>query len=90
MRFSIKANPYDIPSATLDEHVVIGGKFFDVLNGTYKLEQLSDSTCRLHLYSHFKLTTTFNWYATVWAGWIMDDIQDNILQVIRRRAEERL
>ncbi|WP_126246071.1 hypothetical protein [Chitinophaga rhizosphaerae] len=87
MRFTIKANPYDIPSTTMDEHIVIGGKFFDVLNGTYDLEQVNDSTCRLHLYSNFKLSTTFNWYASIWAGWIMEDIQDNILQVIRRRAE---
>ncbi|MGE7776638.1 hypothetical protein ACQKLP_18065 [Chitinophaga sp. NPDC101104] len=89
MRFTIKANPYDIPSTTMDEHIVIGGQFFDVLNGTYELEQLDDSTCRLHLYSHFKLATTFNWYASIWAGWIMEDIQDNILQVVRRRAEAR-
>lgn len=89
MRFTIKANPYDIPSTTMDEHIVIGGQFFDVLNGTYELEQLNGSTCRLHLYSHFKLSTTFNWYASIWAGWIMEDIQDNILQVIRRRAEGR-
>jgi hypothetical protein len=88
MVFSIKAYPHEIPSTTLDEHVVIGGQYFDVLNGTYELEQLSDKTYRLHLYSHFKLTTTFNFYASWWAKWIMKDIQNNILQVVRQRAEE--
>ncbi len=87
MRFSIRANPYDIPSTTMDEHVVIGGKYFDVLDGTYRLESLNDSTWRLHLYSHFELKTDFNWYASWWAGWIMRDIQDNILQVIKTRCE---
>ncbi|MEC5146057.1 hypothetical protein [Chitinophaga sp. 212800010-3] len=88
MVFSIKAYPYEIPSTTMDDHVVIGGKYFDVLNGTYELEKLNDTTYRLHLYSHFKLTTTFNFYASWWARWIMKDIQHNILQVEKERAEK--
>jgi hypothetical protein len=71
----------------MDEHIVIGGDYFDVLDGTYELQQLNDSTYRIHLYSHFKLSTTFNFYASWWAGWIMKDIQNNILQVIKQRAE---
>lgn len=87
MVFSIKANPYEIPSTTMDEHILVGGQYFDVLNGTYELEKLSDKTYRLHLYSRFKLTTTFNFYAGWWAKWIMKDIQNNILQIAKRRAE---
>ena len=86
--FSIKAYPHEIPSTTMDEHVVIGGRFFDVLNGTYELEQLDATTYRLHLYSHFKLNTTFNFYASWWARWIMEDIQNNILRVEKQRAEK--
>ena len=88
MVFSIKAYPHEIPSTTMDEHVVIGGNYFDVLNGTYELEKLNETTHRLHLYSHFKLTTTFNFYASWWAKWIMKDIQNNILQVEKQRAEK--
>jgi hypothetical protein len=87
MHFNIKANPYNIPSATMDKHVVIGGGYFDVLDGTYKLEPLNNNTWRLHLFSHFELKTTFNFYASWWAGWIMKDIQNNILQVIKQRSE---
>jgi hypothetical protein len=88
MVFSIKAYPHEIPSTAMDEHVVIGGNYFDVLNGTYELEKLNETTHRLHLYSHFKLTTTFNFYASWWARWIMKDIQNNILQVEKQRAEK--
>jgi hypothetical protein len=87
MRFSIKAYPHEIPAATMDEHVVIGGDYFDVLDGTYELEQLAENQYRLHLYSHFTLKTSFNFYASFWAGWIMRDIQNNILQVVKVRAE---
>jgi hypothetical protein len=87
MVFSIKGNPYEIPSTTLDKHIMIGGDFFDVLNGTYELEKLNATTYRLHLYSHFRLNTTFNFYASYWARWIMEDIQNNILRVEKERAE---
>ncbi len=87
MVFSIKAFPHEIPSTTMDEHVVIGGEYFDVIDGTYELEQLNATTQRLHLYSHFKLKTTFNFYASWWARWIMQDIQNNILQIEKHRAE---
>lgn len=87
MSFSIRALPHEIPLTTMDEHLVIGGKYFDVLNGTYELEQLNDKTYRLHLWSNFKLTTTFNFYASWWANGIMKDIQNNILQVEKYRAE---
>lgn len=88
MVFTIKAYPHEIPSTTLDEHVVIGGDYFDVLNGTYELEKLPNGMNRLHLYSHFKMNTTFNFYAGWWGKWIMKDIQNNILQVEKRRSEE--
>lgn len=89
MVFTIKAYPHEIPSTTLDEHVVIGGDYFDVLNGTYELEKLPNGFNRLHLYSHFKMNTTFNFYAGWWGKWIMKDIQNNILQVEKKRSENK-
>jgi len=89
MVFSIKANPHEIPSTTLDEHIVIGGDFFDVLNGTYELEKLAEGKYRLHLYSYFKMKTNFNFYAGWWARLIMKDIQNNILKVEKKRAENQ-
>lgn len=40
MVFAIKAYSHEIPSTTVDEHVVIGGNYFDVLNSTCELEAL--------------------------------------------------
>lgn len=89
MVFTIKANPHEIPSTTLDEHILIGGAYFDVLNGTYRLEKLEKNKHRLHLHSHFQLHTTFNFYAGWWAKWIMADIQNNILRVEKQRSERK-
>ena len=87
MVFSIKANPHEIPSTTLDEHITVGGQYFDVLNGTYELEKTGKNKYKLHLYSHFILRTNFNFYAGFWAKWIMKDIQNNILKIEKKRAE---
>lgn len=88
MSFEIKANTYDIPSTTLDEHILIGGEYFDMLNGTYVLKKISENEYDLILYSNFSLNTTFNFYAGLWGKWIMKDIQDNILRVIKNRSEK--
>lgn len=88
MEFEIKAIPTEIPSTTLDEHVVVGGDYFDVLNGKYELEKLDNDNYRLHLTSRFKMSTTFNFYAGMWAKWIMKDIQNNILRIEKKRAED--
>lgn len=87
MVFNIKAYPHEIPSTTMDEHVVIGGDYFDVLTGTYEIEKLNNGKNRLHLYSYFKMNTTFNFYAGLWGKLIMKDIQNNILQIEKKRAE---
>lgn len=89
MVFTIKAFPHEIPSTTLDEHVVIGGSYFDVLNGRYELEDIGNGIQRLHLSSTFEMKTTFNFYAGWWGKLIMKDIQNNILRVEKKRAENK-
>lgn len=88
MKFTIVADPYNIPSTTMDEHIVIGGDYFNVLNGSYRLVSISENKYRLELDSEFILNTTFNYYASFWADQIMRDIQVNILNVIKERVEE--
>ena len=85
--FSIKADTSAIPSTTLDEHVQVGGRFFDVLDGEYTIEPLPNGDSILHLTSHQRLSTDFNQYAALWSDGVMKDLQTNILQVIQHRCE---
>lgn len=85
IRFTIDAST--VPSKALDEHVTIGGPYFDVLTGTYELRPLSPSRTLLVLTSEHRVSTRFNLYATWWADRIMSSIQTNILYVLRERAE---
>jgi hypothetical protein len=87
LAFSIHAQSQQIPKWTLDDHVRVGGQFFDVLRGEYRIEPVSPGLVRLRLSSEHRLTTDFNWYARLWTDAIMRDIQTTILEVIRNRCE---
>lgn len=87
LAFDIKADPSSIPPTALDKHVLVGGQYFDVLEGRYEIEKLSDSKVRLHLTSKFRLSTGFNFYSGLWSQLIMSDIQKNILTIIKERSE---
>jgi hypothetical protein len=85
LSFQIAAEP--APATALDEHVAVGGAYFDVLDGTYELEPLSDGSTLLKLTSHQRLSTHFNFYARLWTDFIMSDLQSAIMDVIRKRCE---
>ena len=85
--FTIRANAADVPVTTLDEHVVVGGRFFDTLEGCYEIEPVADGVI-LHLSSRHRLSTRFNAYAGRWTDAIMRSIQDDILRIIRARCEK--
>lgn len=89
LAFSISAQTNQIPATTLDEHVRVGGPYFDVLRGEYRLEPLGNGVTRLHLTSQHRVATDFNWYAHLWTDAIMSDLQKRILVVIRNRCESR-
>ncbi|WP_231576217.1 hypothetical protein [Hymenobacter sp. DG25B] len=85
--FSIKPNTATIPPTTFDEHVTVGGRFFDVLRGTYELEVVSPRQTRLLLYSQQRLSTRLNPYAGLWTDYVMREIQRRILLVVAKRSE---
>jgi hypothetical protein len=87
LAFSIRADSANIPPTTLDEHVTIGGRYFDVLNGEYRLEPLPSGDILLRLTSQQRLSTDFNGYAGLWTDAVMQSLQTSILQVIQHRCE---
>ena len=87
LTFKIRSEPANTPLTTLDSHVVVGGRYFDTLIGQYEIERISANQTRLHLFSRYRLSTRFNFYAEVWSDFLMRDIQQNILRVIRSRSE---
>ena len=70
-----------------NQHVIVGGRFYDVLDGRYRIEPAGEGKVILHLSSRHRLNTHLGRYASWWSERIMDEIQGNILGVIRQRAE---
>jgi hypothetical protein len=90
LKFSIVADPESIPPKALDEHVLVGGNYFDVLDGCYEIHKLDESNLyRIDLTSKFRLSTNFNFYSGFWSKMIMRDIQENILRVLKNRVEKK-
>ena len=89
LTFTIKADPASTPPTALDEHVMVGGKYFDVMEGKYELEPAGKDKTILHLTSKFRLSTDFNFYSGLWSKLIMRDIQKNILQIVKKRSENK-
>jgi hypothetical protein len=87
LEFDITADDRSVPEGALDEHVTLGGPYFDVLHGAYRIEPLANGTTRLHLSSEHRLSTHFNSYAASWTDFVMRDTQNYILKIVARRAE---
>ncbi len=88
LSFTIHADKNQIPAKALDEHVTVGGPFFDVLSGTYEVQRDGEGVL-LHLSSEHRLSTRFNFYASSWTDFIMRDTQAYILHIVKERAEAK-
>lgn len=87
LSFRIQA---DAHMTRLDPHVVVGGQYFDVLQGTYEITPgPRPGTVTLNLWSRFRLNTHFNGYAGFLGDSLMRDIQNSILRVLKKRCEGR-
>lgn len=90
LEFDITVDQRSIPKDALDQHVTLGGPYFDVLHGAYRLEPLPNGIVRLHLSSDHRLSTHFNAYAAWWTDFVMRDTQNYILEIVSRRATRAL
>ncbi|MGC4102132.1 SRPBCC family protein [Ferruginibacter sp.] len=85
--YDIHVDPASIPPTTLDEHVMIGGKYFDVLKGSYTIEPIDAAKNKVTLTCTYRVTTNLNLYSKLWADFILDDFNNMILEVIKKRSE---
>jgi hypothetical protein len=85
----VDANPSAIPPAVMDEHILIGGKHLDILEDVYELRPLPGGRTWLTLSSRFYINTPFNWYARIWAHYLMFDILQSELELIKNELPHR-
>lgn len=86
IRWSYSFPPGAIPADALDEHIVIGGRYFDLVDTSYRLTPIGQGT-RLDIHVTYRVSTNFNWYSATWARLLVDDAAGTILGFYKRRAE---
>jgi hypothetical protein len=87
--YDIEVDPSSIPPATLDQHVMIGGRYFDVVEGGYQLIAQEGNKVLVSLYCKYRVTTNLNFYSRLWADFLLDDFNEMILEVIKSRCEHK-
>lgn len=83
-----KFDKNSFPEGSLDDHIVIGGRYFDLEDTSYTLTPEAGGT-RLSIAVKTRVTTTFNWYAGARAEFLIDDTAKAILLFYKNRAEGR-
>ena len=78
--------PASFPPGSLDDHIVIGGRYFGLEDTAYTLTPEAGGT-RLGIRVTTRVSTNFNWYAGLWAGFLIDDTAQAILKFYKHRAE---
>jgi len=84
-RYAFK--PESFPPGTLDEHVLIGGRYFDLVDTSYRLTP-EDGGTRVDIEVHYRVSTHFNWYAASVGRWLVGDAAQTILGFYKQRAEQ--
>lgn len=88
VRWRYRFYPDSFPPNALDDHVRIGGAYFDLLDTSYQLSDEGRQT-RLSLTTHYRLSTRFNWYAGPLTQWMLNNAATTYLEFYRARSEAR-
>lgn len=70
-----------------DKHISPDGQFLKIDSGDYTIRRVSADTSRLTLNTRYIAMTHVNLYARLWGEFLMGDVEDNILTIIKARAE---
>jgi hypothetical protein len=88
IRWSQRFYPDSFPPGSFDEHVVMGGEYFDIDSVSYRLTPQGDRT-QLKMSLHYRVSTRFNWYAEPVARLVLGNVEEVLLGMYRRRSEAR-
>lgn len=77
------------PPGSFDEHVVMGGDYFDIDYVSYSLAPHGAQT-QLRMSMHYRISTRFNWYAEPVARIVLGNLEEVLLGLYQRRAEAQV
>jgi hypothetical protein len=74
------------PPQALDDHVRIGGTYFDVIDTEYTLSEVPGGS-ELRVSMRYRVSTNFNWYVRPIAAFLVSNFEQAALQFYARRAQ---
>jgi hypothetical protein len=86
VRWRYRFEKDSFPPNALDDHVTIGGHYFDLLDTAYKLTPTAAGSTELSVTMRYRVSTQFNWYADGVARFLIGNFEEVILDFYRRRA----
>lgn len=86
LKWRFRFTPESFPAGALDDHVMIGGPYFDLRDATYTLTPRDGGT-ELRVAVSWRLSTRFNWYADPVMQFLLGDASENILRFYKARSE---
>jgi hypothetical protein len=86
VRWTYRFYADSFPRYALDEHVLVGGRYFDVRDTSYELTPRGDAT-ELRMRIGVRVSTRFNWYASPAARFLLGNLMESNLGYYRRRSE---
>jgi hypothetical protein len=75
------------PPGALDDHVRIGGRYFDVIDTEYVLRKVNTGT-ELRVTMRYRVSTAFNWYTQPIADFLVGNFEEAALRFYAIRAEK--
>jgi hypothetical protein len=85
VRWAYRFYDDSFPPGAFDDHVRIGGRYFDLIDTSYALVPEAPGT-RLTLKFRYRLSTRFNWYAGPLLQIVMGNAADTYLNLYAARA----
>ncbi|MEP7375080.1 MAG: hypothetical protein ABI675_16905 [Chitinophagaceae bacterium] len=84
--FDIKVVPSSIRQTIFDQHI-LRGSHFEFLYAEYTLRQINEKQAELILTSSYQLKTKINAYASFCGNQLLEDFQERLLEVIKKRCD---
>ncbi len=89
VRWTYKFDDTSFPAGALDDHVLIGGHYFDLHDTSFTLTPVPEGT-RLDVLVHYRVSTQFNFYADRVAQLLLGNMMDTDLLFYKVRSERGL
>jgi hypothetical protein len=86
VRWTYRFAEDSFPAGALDDHVKIGGHYFDMIDTSYSLTPIDASHTKLAIHMSYRVSTQFNWYADEIAQLLIGNFEEVILDFHSNRA----